>query len=49
MNEKKRTLAVRLVLGVLMAVVGAGMLAGCPVSTTQQHFEPQAAISPANF
>jgi hypothetical protein len=32
MTDKKQTLAVRVVLGVLMTVVGAFMLAGCPVS-----------------
>jgi hypothetical protein len=43
MTDKKRTLAVRVVLGVLMTVVGAVMLAGCPVSA-HPPLAPRAAV-----
>lgn len=32
MTDKNRTLVVRMVLGAVMTVVGACMLAGCPIS-----------------
>jgi hypothetical protein len=31
MTDKKRTLAVRVVLGLLMAVMGVCMVVGCPI------------------
>jgi hypothetical protein len=43
MTDKKRTLAVRVVLGVMMTVVGAFMLADCPVSA-QPPLAPRAAV-----
>ena len=43
MTDKKRTLVVRVLLGVLMTVVGAFMLAGCPVSA-QPPLAPRAAV-----
>ncbi|WP_155763766.1 hypothetical protein [Mycobacterium asiaticum] len=41
MTDKQRTLAVRVALGLLMTVIGAFMLAGCPV-TAQPPLELRA-------
>ncbi|WP_155769077.1 hypothetical protein [Mycobacterium asiaticum] len=46
MTDKQRTLAVRVALGVVMTVVGAFMLAGCPV-TAQPPLELRAAVCAA--
>lgn len=42
MTDRSRVLAVRAVLGLLMTVMGAIMLAGCPVSA-QPPLAPRAA------
>ncbi len=47
MTDRDRNLAVRVVLGLVMAIVSAFMLAGCPV-TAPPPLEPRAAVSPAD-